>query len=131
MQEARLWITQRLVALTECTHARTFHSTMQITTAPKNKPRITDWSKRIRALGKKGFSYRDISDAIGLSRGAVGDLAVGRNEQPKGDVAIALDALHREHCVNGNATFTAAELEALRLKHRKPRKTRTPKRARA
>jgi hypothetical protein len=84
----------------------------------KRKRKVTPWSKRIRALQKKGFSLRDIAHAIGRSRGAVGDLAVGRNAAPVGDVAIALDALHREHCVNGNAQDTAAALEALRLKHR-------------
>ena len=92
---------------------------METSPAAKKKPTVTAWSKRIRALQKKGFSLRDISDAIGLSRGAVGDLAVGRNDAPKGDVALALDALHREHCGNGaSAKHTREALEALRLKHR-------------
>ena len=66
---------------------------------------------------KSGFSLRDISDAIGLSRGAVGDLAVGRNQSPKGDAALALDALHREHCVRRQES-TRAGLAALRREHR-------------
>ena len=90
---------------------------------------ITPWSIRIRALQKAGYSLRDISDAINLSRGAVGDLAVGRNGSPKGDAALALDALHREHCGKGaSPKRTARALEALRREHREPR---TPKRARA
>ncbi len=105
MQGVSLWITQRLVALTVCTHIRTLASAMK----------ITPWSIRIRALQKAGFSLRDISDAIGLSRGAVGDLAVGRNEAPKGDAALALDALHRE-CMS--AKKAAARLAAVRREHR-------------
>lgn len=61
---------------------------------------------------------RDISDAIGLSRGAVGDLAVGRNKAPNGQAVLDLDRLHREHCVEGNAKATREYLEALRAEHR-------------
>ena len=54
----------------------------------------TEWELRIRDLQEAGYSYADISDAIGLSRGAVGDLAVGRNLEPRWEVGLKLHKLH-------------------------------------
>ena len=59
---------------------------------------ITPWSRRIRALQKAGFSLREIGDEIGLTIGAVGDLAVGRNEEPRASAAFKLHELHLKYC---------------------------------
>ena len=50
---------------------------------------------------------QEIGEAIGLTVGGVGDLAVGRNEAPRGDAAIKLHALHLKHC-NGKRRRTAS-----------------------
>ena len=65
------------------------------------------WSSRIRQLQDAGFTLQEIGEAIGLTVGGVGDLAVGRNEAPRGDAAIKLHALHLKHC-NGKRRRTAS-----------------------
>lgn len=60
--------------------------------------KITPWQRRIRDLQQAGFSHADISDEIGLSRGAVGDLASGRNEEPRAEAGFKLHELHLKHC---------------------------------
>ena len=55
---------------------------------------LTPWQVRIRELQEAGYSYGDISDAIGLSRGAVGDLAAGRNLEPRWEMGEKLHKLH-------------------------------------
>ena len=69
---------------------------------------ITPWSRRIRALQKAGFSLREIGEQIGLTIGAVGDLAVGRNEEPRASAAFKLHELHLKHCSNGKRTRAQA-----------------------
>jgi DNA-binding transcriptional MerR regulator len=56
------------------------------------------WSKRIRALQDAGFTLQEIGEVIGLTVGGVGDLAVGRNEAPRGEAALKLHAMHLKHC---------------------------------
>jgi len=55
-----------------------------------------NWSHRIRCLRKTGLTLAAIGDRIGLSPGAVCDLEKGRTGAPRGDAALALDALYRE-----------------------------------
>lgn len=55
------------------------------------------WSTRIRQLQANGWTYREIGEAIGLTTGAVGDLAVGRREQPRADAGLKLQALHLQY----------------------------------
>lgn len=57
---------------------------------------INDWTRRVRELNGIGMTYAEIADHVGLSPGAVGDIASGRSgkEGPRGDAALKLDALH-------------------------------------
>jgi len=52
------------------------------------------WSERIRELQAAGFTLAAIGEAVGLATSSVGDLAVGRNLEPKGDAALKLHELH-------------------------------------
>jgi transcriptional regulator with XRE-family HTH domain len=62
-----------------------------------------NWSQRIRQLQKSGLTLQEIADQIGLTKSGVGDLAVGRNEQPRADAAFKLHDLHLKHCGKGKA----------------------------
>jgi transcriptional regulator with XRE-family HTH domain len=59
------------------------------------------WSDRIRQLQASGLTLQEIADSIGLTKSAVGDLAVERNEQPRAEAALKLHALHLQRCRNG------------------------------
>jgi len=63
-----------------------------------------NWSQRIRQLQKSGLTLQEIADQIGLTKSGVGDLAVGRNEQPRGDAALKLLDLHLKRCSARRAT---------------------------
>lgn len=57
---------------------------------------INDWTRRVRELNETGMTYAEIAAQVGLSAGAVGDIASGRSgkDGPRGDAALKLDALH-------------------------------------
>ncbi len=56
------------------------------------------WTTRIRELQATGMTLAEIGAEIGLSTGAVGDLANGRTESPRGDAAMRLYQLHTQRC---------------------------------
>ncbi len=58
----------------------------------------TAWAKRISQLQLSGLTYAQIAELIGVAPSTIGDLAVSRSSEPKGDTALKLDALHRERC---------------------------------
>ena len=53
------------------------------------------WSTRIQALRAAGMTHAAIGVAVGLSTSAVCDIERGRTKKPRGDAALALDALYR------------------------------------
>mgnify|MGYP002813957640 CR=1 FL=1 len=57
-----------------------------------------NWSTRVRDLQARGMTLAAIGEKVGLSTSAVGDLATGYRKEPRGEAALALDALHRERC---------------------------------
>lgn len=59
---------------------------------------MTTWSSRIRDLQGTDLTLAEIAERIGLTPSAVGDLATGRTEEPRGDAAVKLHELHRERC---------------------------------
>ena len=56
------------------------------------------WAERIRDLQAAGMTLSAIGEAIELTTGAVGDIASGRTESPRGNAALKLDQLHRARC---------------------------------
>lgn len=46
------------------------------------------------------MTYAEIGEAVGLTTGAIGDLASGRTESPRGDAALALHQLHLDRCAS-------------------------------
>ena len=57
---------------------------------------MTTWQQRIKALRDAGMTLSQISTAIGLSIGGVGDLSAGRTMSPRADVGMRLYELHRK-----------------------------------
>lgn len=57
---------------------------------------MTNWSHRIRTLRRSGMTLAAIGARVGLSAAAVCDLERKRTRSPRGDAALALDALYRE-----------------------------------
>lgn len=53
------------------------------------------WATRIGALRAAGMTHAAIGVAVGLSTSAVCDIERGRTKKPRGDAALALDALYR------------------------------------
>lgn len=56
---------------------------------------MSTWSQRIRALRRSGLTLANIGAQVGLSPAAVCDLEKKRTRSPRGDAALALDALYR------------------------------------
>ncbi len=50
----------------------------------------TEWQRIIAALESAGKTQREIAKAVGLSPGALNDLAKGRSREPKLDAALRL-----------------------------------------
>lgn len=56
------------------------------------------WRDRIRALQAAGMTLSEIGEAVGLATSSVSDIANGRSSSPRGDAAMRLYELHRNHC---------------------------------
>lgn len=55
------------------------------------------WQKMMLDLRLAGLKFRELSDALGISKGACHDLMSGRSKQPTGNVALKLIDLHRKN----------------------------------
>lgn len=56
---------------------------------------MANWSTRVKALRRSGLTLAEIGDRVGLSLSAVCDIEKKRTTAPRGDAALALDALYR------------------------------------
>lgn len=73
---------------------------------------MVTWQHRISTLRRSGLTLADIGARIGLSATAVCDIESGRTAAPRGNAALALDALYREQlqpAPRGPATMGAGQ----------------------
>lgn len=56
---------------------------------------MTTWKTRIDDLRTRGMTLSEIGEQVGLSTGAVSDIANGHTQSLRGEAALKLDALHR------------------------------------
>lgn len=59
---------------------------------------MSTWASLIQELRAAGMTLSEIGAEIGLSTGAVGDIAKGRTESPRGTAAMKLHQLHADRC---------------------------------
>jgi transcriptional regulator with XRE-family HTH domain len=59
---------------------------------------MSTWATLIRDLQSRGMTFAQIGAEIGLSIGAVSDIANRRTESPRGTAALKLHELHRSRC---------------------------------
>ncbi len=73
---------------------------------------MSTWKDRIEDLRDKdvgpGMTLTEIGEAIGLSPGAVSDLAQGSSKSPRGDAAMKLVELHSQHFPRDNSASHAS-----------------------
>jgi hypothetical protein len=55
------------------------------------------WKQMMLDLRTAGLKFRELSEALGISKGACHDLMSGRSKQPTGNVALKLIELHRRN----------------------------------
>jgi transcriptional regulator with XRE-family HTH domain len=65
---------------------------------------MSTWASRIRELQKVDLTLAEIGDLIGLSTGAVSDIANGHSASPRGEAALKLHDLHKRRCSRKNGT---------------------------
>lgn len=72
---------------------------------------MANWSTRVRALRRTGLTLAEIGDRVGLSTAAVCDIEKKRTTAPRGDAALALDALYRARVIEteGDRTHEPAQ----------------------
>lgn len=90
-----------------------------ITQSRKTPPMIT-WATRIEALRATGMTHAAIGVAVGLSTSAVCDIERGRTKKPRGDAALALDALYRRQIAARARRTPSTEPRPARARSRAP-----------
>ena len=71
------------------------------------------WNHRIRALRRSGLTLAQIGDRVGLTAAAVCDIEQKRTKAPRGDAALALDALFRSRITDNPAGAPNDETDRL------------------
>lgn len=54
------------------------------------------WQQMIQDLRDAGYKWRQLGEAMGLSRGSVHDIWTERTREPSGYAAIALTKMHKD-----------------------------------
>jgi DNA-binding transcriptional MerR regulator len=59
---------------------------------------MVTWQHRIQSLLDAGFTLQSLADQLEVRASTLNDLHKGHSKSPRGDLALAIDALYRERC---------------------------------